>query len=61
MRVLNGIDRYHQMLKILKYADIDKAKAEELKTLFENKLKEHTEYINQNGIDMPEILDWKFE
>ena len=61
MRVLNGIDRYHQMLKILKYADIDKAKAQELKTLFENKLKEHTEYINQNGIDMPKILDWKFE
>ena len=61
MRVLNGIDRFHQMLKILKYADIEKDKAKELKALFENKLKEHIAYITENGIDMPEILDWKWE
>lgn len=61
MRVLNHIDRYHQMLRILKYIDLPKDKLSKLKTLFNKKLNEHDKYIREFGIDMPEILNWKWE
>lgn len=61
MRVLNKVDRYHQMLKVLKYVEcIPKEKVAALNKLFNKKLKQHEEYIKEYGIDMPEILNWKW-
>jgi xylulose-5-phosphate/fructose-6-phosphate phosphoketolase len=31
-----------------------------LKKLLEDKLVEHRKYIDKNGLDMPEILNWRW-
>lgn len=58
MKVQNKIDRYHLVIDALRYLDsLGDAKTfliEECK----NKLIEHTEYIKEYGIDMPEVTDW---
>lgn len=58
MRVRNEIDRYHQMLKLIKYVDIDDKLKSKIKTDMQNKLKQHKKYIEENGVDMPEIENW---
>ena len=58
MRVRNHIDRYHQILKLLNYINVDESKKKELKSLMEQKLKEHHDYIVEYGVDMPEVADW---
>ena len=60
MRVRNEIDRYHQMLKLLKYIDIDEARKKAIMRAMNSKLKQHHEYINEYGVDMPEIENWNW-
>ena len=60
MRVRNEIDRYHQMLKLIKYVDIDDKLKSKIKTDMQNKLKQHKKYIEENGVDMPEIENWNW-
>ena len=60
MRVKNHIDRFHLMLKVLEYVEVPvKQKNAIVKTMNEQLLK-HEEYIKENGIDMPEILNWNW-
>ena len=61
MRALNHTDRYHQLLKIIKYIKLPASKKQEIKTFAEGKLKENYDYIREHGVDLPEIADWKFE
>ncbi len=60
MRVKNHIDRYHLMLKVLKYVKIDEAEKQRISEIMNNKLEMHEKYITKHGIDMPEILDWNW-
>lgn len=60
MRVRNGIDRYHLMMKVIKYASIPKTKKNTIQKELEEKLAKHSAYVAENGIDMPEILNWKW-
>lgn len=60
MRVKNHIDRYHLVIKALKYLNVPKSKKEEITQRMEEKLAEHDKYIREYGIDMPEILDWNW-
>lgn len=60
MRVRNGIDRYHLMMKVTKYASIPKTKKNTIQKELEEKLAKHSAYVAENGIDMPEILNWKW-
>ncbi len=60
MRVRNKADRYHLILKVLKYVSLPKAKKNEIAKEMEAKLAKHAEYIAEHGIDMPEILNWKW-
>jgi len=58
MMVLNELDRFHLVLDVIRrvpHVGVDGAK---LKHMMKAKLAEHTEYINKNGKDMPEILNW---
>ena len=60
MRVRNHIDRYHLVLKVLDYIKLPKSQKEKIKDEMNAKLEKHTNYIKEYGIDMPEILDWKW-
>lgn len=60
MRVRNHVDRYHLMKKLVKFVKLPKGKAEEISALMDQKLEQHKKYINKNGVDLPEILNWQW-
>ena len=58
MRVQNKIDRYHLVLLALEYLpNFDGLK---LKEYCEKMLLKHVNYIRENGVDMEEIMNWKW-
>ena len=59
MRVQNKIDRYHIILDVLKYTNKTK-KHESLKKYCEKMLEYHHDYIRENGKDIKEVLEWKW-
>ena len=58
-RVQNKIDRYHLILLALKHLPQFDTLA--LKKYCEEMLKKHKEYIIEHGIDMDEIVNWKWD
>lgn len=58
MKVQNKIDRYHLVIDALRYLDSLGDSKTFLIEECKNKLIEHTEYIKEYGIDMPEVTDW---
>ena len=59
MVVLNHLDRFHLVKAVLKRipaSDQTKKIASEM----DKKLLEHTTYIDSHGIDLPEILNWRW-
>ena len=60
MTVLNEIDRFHLVIDALERLPQTGAKGIELKQLLHEKLIAHKKYINKNGLDMPEIRDWRW-
>ena len=60
MRVQNELDRYHLVMDALKYLDKLGNKRTSLNEWCKNKLIEHKQYIDKNGVDMPEIENWKW-
>jgi len=61
MCVLNNIDRFNLVIDTIdRLADKVGSKGVYLKQEMEKKLVEHREYINQYGVDMPEIRNWKW-
>ncbi|MDT6460763.1 phosphoketolase family protein [Enterococcus faecium] len=59
VRVVNELDRYH----LAKDAalKIKGSQAEDFAKKMDQKLQEHQNYIRENGIDLPEVLDWKWK
>ena len=60
MTVLNGLDRFHLVLNAIKWLPQLGAKGAKLKQMLQDKLVEHRQYIDKNGIDLPEIRNWKW-
>jgi xylulose-5-phosphate/fructose-6-phosphate phosphoketolase len=60
MTVLNDMDRFHLVMDTIDRLPQMGAKGEKLKQELEGKLIEHKRFIDKNGIDMPEIRDWKW-
>ncbi len=60
MKVRNGIDRYHLMLKIAKFVPMDRATKQKIERDMKHQIEKHNAYIREHGIDMPEILNWKW-
>ena len=60
MRVLNKLDRYHLILDAMKYVKVNKSKKQALINKCEETLKYHNEYIKENGVDIPEVVNFKW-
>ena len=62
--IRNKADRYtltiEAVQKVMKNGVIEKEKAEKIIEKYQNKIKEHKEYIVKVGEDPEEILNWKW-
>lgn len=61
MTVLNEMDRYHLVMDVIARLPQLGERAAYLKQEMEDTLIRHRAYIRDQGIDMPEILHWKWE
>ena len=60
MTVVNRMDRFHLVMDVIHRLDLQTQQAQALKILMETKLIQHVKYINENGVDMPEIVEWRW-
>jgi xylulose-5-phosphate/fructose-6-phosphate phosphoketolase len=60
MTVLNDLDRFHLVIDVIDRVPQTGSKGVYLKQALRNKLVEHKHYIAEQGVDMPEIRDWKW-
>lgn len=60
MTVQNDMDRFDLVLDVIERLGLTGDNALQLEQLMQKKLVEHAEYIKVNGVDMPEISDWKW-
>jgi xylulose-5-phosphate/fructose-6-phosphate phosphoketolase len=60
MTVLNDLDRFHLVQDVINRIPKPGEDGAALKELVKNKLIEHKKYIYKNGLDMPEIRNWKW-
>jgi len=60
MRVVNKMDRYTIALDVLKYVKVDHKKQQSLKDKCNDILKRHYQYIRDEGVDLPEVVNFKW-
>lgn len=60
MAVLNNIDRYNLVIDTIDRLPQTGAEGQNLKVKLQKKLAQHREYINEHGVDMPEIREWRW-
>jgi len=60
MVVLNDLDRFHLVMDVIKRLPQLGEKGHQVNQWAMNKLIEHKKYIEKNGQDMPEIINWKW-
>jgi xylulose-5-phosphate/fructose-6-phosphate phosphoketolase len=61
MTVLNDLDRFHLVMDVIDRTPQFGGTAAYLKQEMQDKLVEHKNYICKNGMDMPEVRNWKWE
>ena len=60
MPVLNEMDRFHLVQDVINRLPQLGSYGDRLKKLVQDKLVEHKKYIDEHGLDMPEILNWRW-
>ncbi len=60
MTVLNDLDRFHLVIDTIDRVAHCGAKGEKLKQRLIQKLAEHRHFIREDGLDLPEIRNWKW-
>jgi len=60
MRVQNDIDRFHLVIDAVERMPSLHNRGAYLVQLMRDKLVAHRQYINEYGVDMPEIAEWKW-
>ena len=61
MRVLNDIDRFHLVIDVVQRLHSLGNRGAYLVQRMNDKLVEHRQYIRDNGVDLPEVRNWKWE
>lgn len=61
MTVLNGMDRFDLVQDVIDRLPQLGDRGAYLKEEMKDRLIQHTYYIRENGVDMPEVKDWKWE
>jgi xylulose-5-phosphate/fructose-6-phosphate phosphoketolase len=60
MTVLNALDRFHLAQDVLDRVERFRESGGPVKAVIQEKLTAHRQYVNEWGVDMPEILDWQW-
>ena len=60
MLVRNQTSRYHLVIEALRRASGVSSRAAPIIERYERKLREHRRFIEENGVDPPEIRDWSW-
>ncbi len=60
MTVLNQLDRFHLALDAVDRVERLRVSAAPFRQWLQGRLIEHRRYVNENGVDMPEITDWRW-
>ncbi|MEA5477075.1 phosphoketolase family protein [Pseudanabaena galeata UHCC 0370] len=60
MTVLNDLDRFHLVMDVINRLPHLGSEGANLKQAMQAKLVQHRQYINQHGLDLPEIRNWKW-
>ena len=58
MTVLNDLDRFHLVMDAVDRLPQTGSRGSLLKLQLHNKLVEHKQYINEHGVDLPQIRNW---
>ena len=61
MRVQNEIDRFHLVKDAIKHLSQLGNRGAYLVQKMQDKLVEHRQYIRDNGVDLPEVREWKWD
>jgi xylulose-5-phosphate/fructose-6-phosphate phosphoketolase len=61
MVVCNEMSRYHLAIDALQRAPRLRSRSANLIQQFNNKLIDHAVYVRQHGVDMPEIVNWRWD
>jgi len=61
MTVVNNMDRYDLVIDVIDRVPMSNPEAARLREEMQEKLLEHRNYIEENGIDMPEVRNWKWK
>lgn len=60
MRVKNNIDRLHLLMQVADSVKLPAATKAKINRDMQAMLQKHSEYIVENGVDLPEIENWNF-
>ena len=58
MVVLNELDRFHLALDVLARVPTLRVAAANAQQTVHDKLTEHTQFITEHGLDLPEVRNW---
>jgi len=60
MRVQNGIDRFSLVEQVISHLPQLGNTGAYLQQMMRDKIVEHKQYIHDNGVDLPEVMEWKW-
>jgi xylulose-5-phosphate/fructose-6-phosphate phosphoketolase len=60
MTVRNDMDRFHLVMDVIDRLELESEEAQRLRADMEKKRVDHSSFIKEHGVDMPEITGWRW-